>query len=178
MERTVYGVISRLAAVVLVVVGILAIWGGTYAHGYVKTQLSQEKITMPAGAALTNQTMKDHLTKYAGTPLDNGEKAKAYANYYILEHMNASSNNQSYSQVSGQYTAMSKDTSADPAAVKKLGDLRQTLFMGDTLRGLLLSAYGWGLVGTIALWGGIVLVVVGAVLAVVGFGPLRKPKTV
>ncbi|SDB89822.1 hypothetical protein GA0111570_10728 [Raineyella antarctica] len=178
MERTVYGVLSRVAGVILVIVGILAIWGGTFAHGYVKEQLSQERITMPADAALTTPEMKSALGKWSGTPLDSGPKAKAYANNYILEHMNASSQGKTYSEVSGEYTKLSKDTTADPAAVKKLGDLRQTLFMGDTLRGLLLSAYGWGLIGTIALYGGVALVIIGVILAALGFGPLRSKKTV
>ncbi|MEA5153420.1 hypothetical protein [Raineyella sp.] len=177
MERTVYGVLSRVAAVVLVLVGVAAIIGGTWAHGYVKNQLSSERITMPAGAALTNDDMKAALTKYAGTPLDNGPKAEAFANHYILEHMNASSSGKTYNEISGQYQTLSKDTNADPAQVKKLGDLRQSLFMGDTLRGMLLTAYAWWLVGTIALWAGIALVVIAVILGILGWGPLRSKSS-
>lgn len=177
MERTVYGVLSRVASVVLIVVGILAIWGGTFAQGYVSDQLAAERITMPAEEQLTTDEMKDALGQWSGTPLDSGPKAKAYANNYILEHMNASSEGQTYSEVSGQYQQLNRDPNADPAEVERLGGLRQSLFMGDTLRGILLNAYGWGLVGTIAVYAGIALIVIGAVLAAIGFGPLRTKRT-
>jgi len=179
MERTVYGVLSRVAAIVLVVVGVVAIIGGTYANGYVKNQLSSERITMPAGAALDalkNDGAKAALSKYAGTPLDSGPKAQAFANHYILVHMNASSNGKTYNEISGQYTQLSATDKASPDGVA-LGNLRQTLFMGDTLRGMLLTAYAWWLVGTIALWAGIALVVIGVVLAILGWGPLRSGKS-
>ncbi|QGF23761.1 hypothetical protein [Raineyella fluvialis] len=174
MERTTYGVLSRVAAIVLVLVGAVAIIGGSWAHGYVKDQLSQERITMPAGPALTNDAMKAALTKYAGTPLDNGPKAQAYANHYILEHMNASSGGKTYNEISGQFMTLSKDTNADKAQVQKLGDLRQSLFMGDMLRTALLTAYAWWLIGSIALYAGIALIVVAVILGVLGWGPLRK----
>ncbi len=173
MERTVYRVLSQVFAVVLLLVGIAAIWGGTWAHGYVKDQLSSQAITMPAGDALTSDDMKATLSKYAGTPLDSGPKAEAYANHYILAHMNASSDGQTYSQVSGQYMQLSKDPSADPAEVEKLAGLRQSLFMGSSLRGLLLTAYAWSLVGTIALWVGIGAIVVAVILAILGWFVLR-----
>ena len=56
------------------------------------------------------------------------------------------------------------------------GQLRQTLFMGDTLRGMLLNAYGWWFVGTIAMWVGGAAIAAGIVLGVIGFGPLRTKK--
>lgn len=177
MERVVYGVLSRVASVILVIVGVLAIWGGLYAHGYVRDQLAQERITMPADAALTTPEMKSALGKWSGTQLDSGPKAKAFANNYILEHMNAASGNKTYSEVSADYMKLAKDPAADPAAVTKAADLRQSTFMGDTLRGILLSAFGWWLVGDIALYAGIAMVVIGAILGIIGFGPLRSKKT-
>ncbi|WOP20043.1 hypothetical protein [Raineyella sp. LH-20] len=177
MERVVYGVLSRVVAVVLVVVGIAAIIGGNFANGYVKGQLSQERITMPAGAALTTDEMKANLTKYAGTPLDSGPKAQAYANHYILVHMNASSQGKSYSEISSAGSALAKDPNADPAQVKKLADLKTSLFQGDMLRGALLNAYAWWLVGQIALYVGIAAIVVAVILGILGWGPLRSKKT-
>ena len=46
----------------------------------------------------------------------------------------------------------------------KLATQTQTLFRGETLRGLLLNAWGWGTVGTVALIAGWVLIALGAVL--------------
>lgn len=129
---------------------------------------------MPPEAALTTPEMQDALGKWSGTPLDSGPKAQAYADHFILEHMNASSNGRAYSEVSTEFQTLQKDPNADPAQVAEVGELRQSLFMGSSLRGLLLSAYGWGLVGTIALWAGIAMVAIGVVLAAIGFGPLRS----
>lgn len=57
---------------------------------------------------------------------------------------------------------------ADQEKVAELGQLRQTLFMGNTLRGLLLNAYAFATMGTIAMYaayaafgGAIVLFVLG-----------------
>jgi hypothetical protein len=44
---------------------------------------------------------------------------------------------------------------------KELADQRMTMFMGETLRGMLLNAWGWGTIGTIATIGGIVLILIG-----------------
>ena len=53
-----------------------------------------------------------------------------------------------------------------------LGAQRQTLFMGETLRGLLLNTYAFSIFGTVALIAGIVALVAAVVLlglAVVGY---------
>jgi hypothetical protein len=100
--------------------------------------------------------------------LDTGPEAKAFANHYILVHMNEASNNQTYEDVSGQYVSLSDADKATPDG-QALGQLRQTLFMGDTLRGLLLYGYAFATIGTIA---GIVSYVSfgGGVLLLVLFG--------
>jgi hypothetical protein len=41
-------------------------------------------------------------------------------------------------------TVTRKSEDADPAAVEAAGELRQTMFMGDTVRGMLLNAYAFG----------------------------------
>ena len=66
--------------------------------------------------------------------------------------MDKSSQGRTYEEVSGDFLAMAKNPNADPAKVKELGDLRQTLFMGNTLRGMLLNAYAFGTMGKIALF--------------------------
>lgn len=59
-----------------------------------------------------------------------------------------------------------------------LEDLRYGTFLdGNTLRGMLLNAYGWGLVGTIAFWAGLLLVIGGIALAAYGFIPAGKKTT-
>ena len=81
--------------------------------------------------------------------MDTGPEAKAFADHYILAHMNEASKGQTYEQVSGQYIGLSDADKASPDG-QALGQLRQTLFMGDTLRGLLLYGYAFATIGTIA----------------------------
>ena len=88
--------------------------------------------------------------------MTTGAEAKAYADHFILVHMNAAGNGQTYEEVSGQYIALTKNPAADPAEVKALSDLRQTLFMGNALRGMLLNSYAVGTIGAIAMWGAVV----------------------
>jgi predicted lipid-binding transport protein (Tim44 family) len=63
--------------------------------------------------------------------------------------MNEASKGKTYEQVSGQYVGLSDADKASPDG-QALGQLRQTLFMGDTLRGLLLYGYAFATIGTIA----------------------------
>lgn len=117
------------------------------------------------------------MEPYAGQPMTNGNQAKAFADHYILVHMNAASGGKTYEEVSGEYIAMSKDSSANPDELKKLGELRQTLFMGNTLRGMLLNAYAFDTMAMIAGYAAIVAfvgAVVLLVLAVLGFRHARR----
>ena len=180
MRKTLDQLISwtgLIMAVVLAVAGGLLIYASTFVASTVKEQLSQQNITMPAAAALQTQEQKDALLQYAGQPMETGAQAKAFADHYILVHMNTSSNNKTYSEVSGEYMKAAKDPNADPAAVAALGELRQSLFMGSTLRGLLLNAYAFGTMGTIALYAGIAALLAAALLLVLGLLGLRHAKT-
>lgn len=158
-----------LAAVLLVAGGLLT-WANTFIDDQVVDQLSQQNITMPEGEALASLPEEDAkaLEPYAGSPLDSGAEAKAYADHYILVHMNESSDGRTYSEVSGEYVAMSDEQKAS-AEGQALAGLRQTLFMGSTLRGLLLYGYAFATMGTIA---GIAAIVsfAGAAFLLVLFG--------
>src|SRR6478735_6683499 len=139
-----------LAAVLLIAGGLLT-WANVFIDNQVTDQLSMQNITMPEGDALTSLPKADAaaLEQYAGSPLDTGAEAKAYADHYILVHMNEASGGQTYSEVSGQYVAMSDQQKASEEG-QALAGLRQTLFMGSTLRGLLLYGYAFATMGTIA----------------------------
>jgi len=146
-----------ISATGLVLVGVLLVAGGLllWAHNFigdqVNNQLTMQGITMPEGDALTGLPKADAeaLKQYAGSPMDTGPEAKAFADHYILVHMNEASKGQTYEQVSGQYIGLSDADKASPDG-QALGQLRQTLFMGDTLRGLLLYGYAFATIGTIA----------------------------
>ena len=177
LDQLVSWVGFALAAVLLVAGGLL-VWASTFISGQVSSQLSAEKITMPAAAAYASFSAADKaaLDPYQGQLMTTGDQAEAFADHYILVHMNASSGGKTYNEISGQYQTLSKDASADPAKVKALGDLRQTLFMGDTLRGMLLNAYAFGTMAKIAMFAAIGAFIGGIALAVLGFLGLRHSK--
>jgi hypothetical protein len=163
-------------ALVLLVAGGLMTFASNFISSNVEEQLVQQQITMPVAAALQTQEQKDALLQYAGQKMTTGDQAKAFADHYILEHMNASSDGRTYSEVSSEYQKLVKDPSADPAAVKELGDLRQSLFMGSTLRGMLLNAYAFGTMATVASIAAIVAFVGAGLLLVLGILGLRHAK--
>jgi hypothetical protein len=131
--------------------GGLLTWAHVFIDNQVHDQLTMQGITMPEGDALSGlpKADADALKQYSGSALDTGPEAKAFADHYILVHMNEASGNQTYEEVSGQYIAMTDEQKASPDG-QALGGLRQTLFMGNTLRGLLLYGYAFATMGTIA----------------------------
>jgi hypothetical protein len=131
-----------LAAVLLVAGGLLT-WAHTFVGNQVREQLTAQKIFFPpAGEALADPAIKPYLTQYAGQQLTTGPQAKAYADHFIAVHIAAMSGGKSYSQ-------LSDISRANPTDAKAAG-LVATVFKGETLRGLLLNAYAFGTMGTIA----------------------------
>ncbi len=166
-----------VVAGVLLVAGGLLVWASSFATQNVHDQLKAQQITMPAAEALTTPAQKAALGQYAGQDLTTGAQAKAYADEYIQVHMDEASGGKTYSQISGEFMAASK---ADPTAqaTKDLGDLRQTLFMGTTLRGMLLNAYAFATLGTIALYAAIASFIGAAVMLALGVLGLRHAHKV
>mgnify|MGYP001037945690 FL=1 len=156
-----------IVGAVLVVAASLALWGSRFATGFVRDQLVAQKITFPDKATLEKDNPA--LVKYAGQAVDNGEKAKAYSDY-IAGHLKNVAGGKTYSEVSSEYQ---KGRSNQTLAAQ-----RQTLFMGETLRGLLLNAWGWSLIGSIAGYAAITLYVAGGATIAAAFlvpaTPARK----
>jgi len=138
-------------AIVLLAAGGLLTWAHSFIDNQVHDQLTMQAITMPSGEALAGLPKADAnaLKEYAGSKLDTGPEAKAYADNYILVHMNSMSKGKTYSQVSGEFIGLTDEQKASPEG-QQLGAMRQSLFMGDTLRGLLLYGYAFATIGTIA----------------------------
>lgn len=182
MKTVVYRVLSQVFGVVLLIVGVGALAGGLYAHGYVSDQLSQEKITMPAEAGYKTlpQASQDALKPFAGQAMTTGDEAQAYANHYIWEHMNAAcaavkdANGNSVPAIPADkctYAGVGGVVSATTDATQKAAysAVRNTLFQGDTLRTSLLTAYAFWLVGSIAIWVAVAAFVIGAALLALSF---------
>ena len=158
-----------LAAVLLVAGGLLT-WAHTFVHDQVREQLVAQKIFVPpAGEAIADPAIKPYLSQYAGQQLTTGPQAKAYADHFIAVHLKEMSGDRSYAELSTASRANPNDT--------ELAGLVQTVFKGETLRGLLLNAYAFDTMGQIALYGAIVSFIAAGlmlVLSLLGFAHMRR----
>jgi len=150
--------LSLVVAVLLFVVGGLALWAHNFTSNMVRSELSAQKIYFPEkGSQGFDAAEYPTLQKYAGQLVDSPEKAHAYANDYIGHHLKAVAGGKVYAEVS-------TEARKDPTN-QTLQQQKATLFQGETLRGILLtSGYGFGTLGKIA--------GVAAVVAFVGSGAL------
>ena len=160
-----------LIAAVLLIAGGLLTWAHSFVDNQVKTQLSQQQIFFPeAGSkAISDPKIQPYLSKYAGQQLTTGAQAEAYANHFIAVHLEGIGGGKTYAQLSSEAQANPTDT--------KLAATVNTMFKGETLRGLLLNGYAFWKMGEIASIAAIASFV-GAgvlfVLAILGFWHLRR----
>jgi hypothetical protein len=162
---------GMVLTIVLLVAGGLLFWGYSFANSNVHDQLAAQKIFFPpkGSEALAAPEVGRYLNQYAGQQLVNGAQAQAYANHFIAVHLREAAGGQTYAQVSSQALQNPNDA--------KLAGQVQTLFRGETLRGLLLNAYAFWKIGQIALVASIAsfaLAGVMLVLTILGFWHLRR----
>lgn len=161
-----------ILAAVLVVAGVLLLWAHNFIDDNVHNQLAVQKIYFPAkgSPALTsNAEIKKYVTPYAGQQVVNGKQAEVFADHYIAVHLREIGGGKTYSQLSARSLAQPDNT--------KLAAQVQTMFRGETLRGLLLNAYAFGKMGQIALWGAVVSFIGAGImllLSALGFAHLRR----
>ena len=148
-----------VVAIVLLAVGGLMVWGHVFIDNQIHSQLASQKIFFPPkGSPAIAGPQFVAMQKYAGQELTTGAQAQVYANHFIAVHLSEVAAGKTYAQVS---TA----ALADPKNLTLQGQ-KTTLFQGTTLRGLLLNAYAFGTVATIAGIGAIVSFVGAAILLV------------
>ena len=174
-------------SIFLFIAAALLNWGASFADESVATQLSQQKITMPdkdsAGFKALSQEAQDALAPFSKMQLTTGKQAQAYADFYIGSHLKGIAGGKVYSEVSGMALATSAKSKADPANVQlateaaTLMGQRTSLFMGETLRGLLLYSFAFWQIGQIAMyaaWAAAVGGVIMLVLSLLGFAHIRR----
>ena len=130
-------------AVILLVAGGLLTWGSAYVHNTVQGQLSAQQIFFPPKAAFANAkagteitpSMIPSVSQYAGEQMLTGQQAEAYADHFIAVHLAGIGGGKTYSQLSTEAQAQPKNT--------VLAGQVATVFKGESLRSMLLSAYGW-----------------------------------
>jgi hypothetical protein len=172
-----------LLAAVLLVAGGLLVYASVFIGNQVHDQLAAQKVTMPTqqtGLATLPPEDKAALEPYAGQQMTTGKQAQVYADNFIAVHLSEVAGGKTYSEVSGQYLAQCSDpTAAASASCQQLATQKATLFQGETLRGLLLTAYAFGTMGTLAGWAAIGAFVAAAlflVLALLGFRHARRAR--
>jgi hypothetical protein len=128
---------------VLIVSGALLTWAHNFVSDQVKTQLSAQQIYFPdKGSKAIAGPQFTAMQKYAGQQLTTGAQAETYADHFIAVHLSEVAGGQTYAQLSTK-------AQADPTNTVLAGQVA-TMFKGETLRGLLLNAYAFGTMGTIA----------------------------
>jgi len=166
---------GAVLVVVLLVAGSLLMWGYSFVSSTVHDELAQQKIFFPppGSAQLANPEIGPYLRPYAGQQLVTGPQAEAYANHYIAVHLKEIAHGQTYAQVSA--AAQQQPNNA------QLRAQATTLFQGETLRGLLLEAYGFWELGQMAFYAALAsfaLAAVMLVLVVLGYLHLRRVSPV
>ncbi len=168
IKNDIYSNLAIAVAVALLVVSGLAYWAHTFIGDMVRTELAAQKVYFPekGSPALDAVTYPD-LQKYAGQLVDSPEKAEAYANGYIGRHLQKVANGKVYAEVSTE--SMKNPTD------QTLQQQKETLFQGETLRGILLtSGYGFGTIGKIAGIASVTLAAVSTGLLVIAIALRRS----
>ena len=175
----------------LLIIGVVMSSNADFSNKYVTDQLTQQKITFKAADALTDEEKKAPcLVAYAGQELTTGKQAECYANEFIGLHVKTSGKGRTYAQIGDDQTALRAQIAAAGGAAnapdlqKHLTDLtatRETVFKGETLRGVLLTSYGFSELGNKAdqaasvIYLGVILL---ALLSIAGFvHALVTPKS-
>lgn len=181
MKRRVFDLLVSTAGAVIVVVLLAAggflMWAHSFTESNVHNQLAQQQIFFPSKAAFAHPkagteitpSMIPSVSKYAGQQLLTGAQAKVWANDFMAVHLSEMPYHGVYSKVSAAARAHPKN--------QKLQAEVSTVFRGTTLRGLLLEAYGFSVVGTITFWAAITsfcLAFVMAALSLLGFRHARR----
>jgi hypothetical protein len=168
-----------LVAVLLLALGLAVYSQFTFSQNYVQEELSAQKITFTPADKLTAEETSWKagsacLVTYGGQLMQTGPQAECYAKYYIALHMENAATaagfpGATYATLGTTGTALKAQvatakTNGDTAAATDLqkkvdgaAALRTTMQTGETLRGLLLTVYGFSTIGAMAGLAGTIL---------------------
>ena len=151
-------------ATLLFVLGAVMVSNANFAKDYTRNQLGAQKIFFKDQAALTPEEAQSAcLNKYAGQQLTTGKQAECYANDFIALHLSEQGAGtpyagMTYAELGKPQTDLRNQVKAATAAndpnlptlQKQLDAIttqRTTTLNGETLRGLLLTSYGFSVLG-------------------------------
>lgn len=183
-----------LIAAILLVAGLVLSANASFANTYVADQLGAQKITFPTVDELTDEERAvPCLVEYAGQPLTTGKQAECYANEYIGLHLKSTADGKTYADLGEPQSALRAQVeqaraAGDPNLAKleeQLAEVtrqRETVFKGETLRGLLLTSYGFSEFGVKASQGATVAYLAAGLLVLLSAAGFvhawRTPKSV
>lgn len=154
----IFAVGGVVIALLIVVLGLVLQNQADFANNYVHNQLKQQKISFTPANLLKADESDACLKSYAGKALTTGHEAECYANHYIGVHVTLINNGKTYSETSNDARTLTTQLQAipdqnSPAAKQLSAQVQATeakatsLFQGETLRGLLLTSYGFSIFG-------------------------------
>lgn len=183
---------GTLLAGLAVALGFLFQANADFATTYVRDQLSEQQISFPPLEALSEKEVGVAcLVEFADTTLDSGKKSECYANEYIGSHLKGIGGGETYATLGTpqrelQARVADAKKASDPnlatleADLAKVTSQRETMFKGETLRGLLLTTYGFSVLGEKAELAALVAFFAGAILilaSIAGFAhALSTPR--
>jgi hypothetical protein len=159
--RTLVRWLIAITGLAMLVAGPIMIGVGFSGQSQVTQQLTAQQIAFPADA---KSGLPAAEAGYAGRQVTTGPQAEAFSNM-IETHIKEATGGLTYSQVSAKYMAATADTSTPAATLATLSGERQTAFMGESLRGSLLSAYQAWEVTYLVIGLGVAFTGIGAVTA-------------
>jgi hypothetical protein len=147
MRRVTFDILMATAglllALTLIAAGGLLTWAHTYIGNEVHTQLAAQQIFFPAANSPAVAAPEfAAMRQYGGQQLTTGAQAEVYADHFIANHLKVIGGGKTYAQLSAEAIAQPKNAA--------LAAQVNTVFKGETLRGLLLNAYAFGTMGMIA----------------------------
>ena len=171
-------------AAMLLILGLVMTSNANFARDYTRDQLTAQNITFASADALTDEERQSAcLVRYAGDQLTTGKQAECYANDFIGLHLKSVADGQTYADLGAPQSDLRAQVaaateSADPALPELQQQLdtvtgqRESLFKGETLRGLLLTSFGFSVFGVKGAQVATVAYVVAALLALLSLAGL------
>jgi hypothetical protein len=175
MRRRTFDILMAAAglflAITLIVAGVMLTWAHNFIGNEVHTQLAAQQIYFPPASSKAVAAPEfAAMRQYGGQQLTTGAQAEVYADHFIANHLKEAGGGKTYAQLSAEAIAQPDNT--------KLTAQVATAFKGETLRGLLLNAYAFGTMGTIAGIAAIAAFIAGAVMLVLsGLGLMHARRT-
>lgn len=164
-----------ILSIVLLLASVALFFAHNFIHSQVSSQLQSQAITFPAKDSKAYTSLPDvdqqAMCSYVGQQVVTGAQAEVFADHYIAVHLKNIGDGKTYAE-------LSSDAMKDPTNTA-LSNKVDTVFKGETLRGMLLNAYAFDTMAVIALLAAYSTLVAGLLLtvfALLGFRHAKKTR--